>query len=34
MWRKHQEKLLSGIHAEERLLLRRLLQQMDNNMND
>lgn len=33
MWRKYQEKLLSGVNHEERLLLRRLLQQMDNNLN-
>lgn len=33
MWRSHQEKLLEGIHTEERLMLRRLLQQMHNNLN-
>ncbi|NHN31009.1 MarR family transcriptional regulator [Paenibacillus sp. S3N08] len=32
MWQKQQEKLLDGIHLEERLLLRRVLQQMLNNL--
>lgn len=34
IWRIHQEKLLHGIYPEERLLLRRLLNQMIDNLND
>ncbi|MBP1996323.1 MarR family winged helix-turn-helix transcriptional regulator [Paenibacillus eucommiae] len=34
IWRSHQDKLLNGINTEERLLLRRLLQQMDRNLNE
>jgi DNA-binding MarR family transcriptional regulator len=32
IWQKQQEKLLDGIHLEERLLLRRVLQQMLDNL--
>lgn len=32
IWRKHQDKLLDGIDTEERLLLRRLLRHMDDNL--
>jgi DNA-binding MarR family transcriptional regulator len=34
IWNKHQEKLLNGIQLEERLLLRRLLLQMDDNLKE
>ncbi|MGF7087583.1 DNA-binding MarR family transcriptional regulator [Kroppenstedtia sanguinis] len=34
IWRREQEKLLTGILPEERLLLRRLLQQMLENISD
>lgn len=33
IWRIHQDKLLHGIYPEERLLLRRLLNQMIDNLN-
>ncbi|MHA0858234.1 MarR family winged helix-turn-helix transcriptional regulator [Paenibacillus sp. CMAA1364] len=34
VWQRHQQRLLEGIYSEEKLLLRRLLQQMIQNLNN
>lgn len=34
IWHRHQEKLLNGVYPEEKLLLRRILQQLIDNLNE